>query len=154
MKIESKEQLIEKFETFDLEIEIKLDLLIRYVEDLKNPKYLPLDYSFESLDRIESVFRDILNNVITCDLDTNSFGTSVARYLGEVLRKNLGGKWKLELRENPKLINYGYPGISEIPGLAIQYNWCPFIVVNNFRIDKKKGLFKDSVISHLDWIKK
>ena len=111
-----KSKLEEKFEAFELEMEVALDALIRFVKSLNNEAYLPLDFTWESLDRLEIVYKEILQGRMSANVEEDIFNTSVARYMGETLRKNLGGSWELEL--DKELFNYGLPGIAQIDGLA------------------------------------
>src|SRR6478609_1794019 len=86
----------EKFEDYLFHMDDSLDALTAFAKSLDRPELLPLDYSFESLDRLESLFELVLNGDAKPDVSNDLFQTRLATYLGETRRKNLGGKWKLE----------------------------------------------------------
>jgi hypothetical protein len=87
------------------------DVLEIFLEDFKE---LQLDYSSESLIRVEKWIlqeyktpEDILSENEKYTLD------SLTRYVGEVYRRNLNGKWNLKL-DDPSYAYYGVPLIEYI----------------------------------------
>ena len=130
----TKEEAIKSFEEFDLELDFYIDFLNQFASQ-SGDKYFPLDHSMDSLTNLENLYRDFLNEEIGRDIPSGNMDWWLEAYLGISLIKEFdGGHWKVELDEN--LVNFGMPGVCEIPGLAESYSWCPFVVLNNFKINK------------------
>ncbi|MBH8609261.1 hypothetical protein [Thermoactinomyces sp. CICC 10521] len=110
------------------------DILDRFIE--KMPKELELDFSPESLLRIEGW---ILENYATVgDIlkeSEKSLLDSLARYVGEVYRRNLNGKWKLYL-DDPDNVFYELPVII-VPNGKVPVI-CPLTEVTA-SVDRRKG---------------
>lgn len=119
------------FQYWLMEMEDRLDELIE-----KLPKELQLNYSPDSLLRLESW---ILENYATVgDILKDSEKTmldSLARYVGEVYRRKLKGKWKLYLDE-PDNVFYELPVIvvetESVPPI------CPLTEVTA-SVDRRRG---------------
>jgi len=146
---ESIEGLREKYEMFVLEMDDSLEKFIHSIEQLKNQELLPLDYSWESLNRIESICDYYLEGKILTDDTLELFRTRIARYLGETLRKHMGGIWTF--CDNPKDFAYGFPELGKIENMNPEYAYNPFDTFNIYKIRRKKGLIKRAVESHLDY---
>jgi hypothetical protein len=71
------------------------------------------------------------------------FVTRLARYLGETLRKQVGGKW--DFCKNPKDINYGKPCLSQIPKLPKTYCFYPLVAVAGYRSSRRPGWLRKMV---------
>jgi hypothetical protein len=110
------------------------DKLDEFIE--KMPKELELNYSPESLLRLESW---ILENYSTVgDILKDSEKTmldSLARYVGEVYRRNLKGKWKLYL-DDPDNVFYELPVIM-VPSETVP-PICPLTEVTA-SVDRRRG---------------
>ena len=142
----SIEELREQYEKFVFEMDDSLENLFNYVELLGDESLLPVDYSWVSLDKIENIYIKYLNNEIDFELSEDVFKTRLARYLGETLRKNMGGVWKF--CENPKDYSYGFPELGEIGGMNTEYAYNPFNTIRIFKIRQKKGLIRKALESH------
>ena len=130
-----------KFEDYLQYMDDSLEALIAFAKSLNRPELLPLDYTFESLDRLEHLYELVLSGDAKPDVSEDKFRTRLATYLGETRRKNLGGKWKLE--EDPDLATYGLPGLGEMPGFKPEFLMTPLLPVKNFAGSRKKGQFRD-----------
>jgi hypothetical protein len=64
------------------------------VEAVRQPALLPLDLSYESLDRLEDYYRICLEGNATPDEQKQLRG-SLSRYLGATLIEHTGGVWKI-----------------------------------------------------------
>jgi hypothetical protein len=62
------------------------------VVGLSMPELLPLDYRFESLDRVEKLYGLVLDGTITSPVNSEAFATRLGSYIGETLLKQIGGK--------------------------------------------------------------
>ncbi|GDX82148.1 hypothetical protein LBMAG42_39590 [Deltaproteobacteria bacterium] len=68
-----------------------LDVLRAEVARVEDPNLLPLDLTYDSLDRLEDYFLLVLGGTVTAD---DGLATRMARYLGDTLIKNAGGCWE------------------------------------------------------------
>ena len=102
-------------ETFEVWIVAMDDVLDEFMAALPAPIRARLDYSPESLDVVENWLiehfetPEALRAAETLNLD------GAARYIGETLRKNLGGHWTVEL-DDPKFVYHGLPILTGFKG--------------------------------------
>ncbi|MBL4668016.1 MAG: hypothetical protein JKY30_01980 [Flavobacteriales bacterium] len=148
-KEESIDELRKNYEIFVFEMDDALESFIDSIVKLKISEVLPLDYSWESLNRIESICELYLDGKIFMELLPELFRTSIARYLGETLKKNMGGVWTF--CDNPKEFAYGFPELGEIDNMNPKYAYNSFDTFDTFKIRRKKGLIRRAVESHLDY---
>jgi len=130
---------LEKFEHFLFEMDDVLEPFIANADTAG----ISLDYSFESLDVLERLLLSHAANG-----DDGQLRNRAARYLGEVFRKNIGGKWELCLKD-PKYLFFKLPVITGYSKMPIEF--CPIEVINNFMRKRELGLFKRAVESHLEF---
>ena len=91
----------EKFESFLAEVNYLPDFLIEKAEN----KGYNLDYSIDSLNELE---RYLSTENIKKDDEDQQFA---AMYLGELIIKNYGGKWVIDL-DDPKNLDFAVPIIK------------------------------------------
>ncbi len=139
-------EMRDKFDGFIHQMENALEGLANYVESLNDTLLIPLDYSWESLDRIELLYSKYLDNKISIDISEDRFVTRLARYLGETLRKNMGGTWIL--CEDKKDFAFGLPTLGKINNMNPEYAYNPFDTLETFKIRRVEGLIKRAVYSH------
>ncbi len=132
----------EKFEYFLFEMN---DVLEEFISDAKKDG-INLDYSLSSLDQLELVILKNLDKEINVEVLKNRS----ARYLGEVVRKNLGGKWEL-CDKDPKYLYFKLPVITGYSNLSIEF--CPIEMIRNFMRSKKMGMLKEIVESDMEFKK-
>jgi len=71
-----------------------------------------LDYTPESLDALEAwVLQNAAGTKDLLDPKRSQQLDGIARYIGETIRKNVGGKWEIRL-DDPKYVYYGVPQLS------------------------------------------
>jgi hypothetical protein len=140
---ESIESLEDKFDYFIIGMPDCLDALQAYVAGLSRHELLPLDYSFESLDRIEKLYGLVLDRELACQVDWDIFATRIGSYLGETLQKRIGGKWSFCRKRTD--INYGMPCLRQIPGLPKTYCFYPMVVVAGYGRSRRPGWFRKEV---------
>lgn len=138
----------ERFELFLFEMDDALEALASFVHELGRRDLEPLDYSIESVDRAERLYSLYLEGQISPDVSDDIFTTRLARYLGETLRKRVGGRWTLTRDE--KYLTVGLPGITAIPGAHESYIWTPHAVISNFKVRREEGLLRRALESNLD----
>ena len=132
----------EKFEYFIFEMD---DVLEKFISDAKK-EGMNLDYSLSSLDQLELI---ILRNL---DTETNIevLKNRAARYIGEVVRKNLGGNWEL-CDKDPRYLYFKLPVISGYSDIDIEF--CPIEIIRNYMRSKKMGMLKKNVEADMEYKK-
>ncbi|MDH2436135.1 hypothetical protein QCD60_26750 [Pokkaliibacter sp. MBI-7] len=125
-EINEEKSDLEKFQDFMFEMS---DVLELFISTASENGYI-LDYSLDSLEHlIDSTEEKNVNFMNRC-----------ARYLGEVFRKELGGYWDIDL-ENPVNLYYKLPVIAKFIATAPDCTFCPLMVVRNYILGGKRGLF-------------
>ena len=126
----------EKFEDFLIEMDLVLDAFLMITEKAG----FPLDYSLNSIQLLESYLLSYPNLK-----EEQRLQNIAARYLGEVFRKNIGGKWELCLK-NPNYLYYMLPVITNYSHKSIEF--CPIEVISNFTSSRDQGLLIRAVNAH------
>jgi hypothetical protein len=137
MKILASDEL-EKFEQFLFEMDDVLEEFTAFASQAG----FDLNYSVESLADLERFL--VSNN--QCNSGSND--NRAARYLGEVFRKLVGGKWELCLK-NPKYLYYKQPVVSGYSTRPIEF--CPIEMIANFKSKQKSGMLRAAVESHMEF---
>ena len=136
------EEAQDKFQAFLFEMD---DVLEDFVSEARE-EGCNLDFSVASSQTLERYLADRLRDELT----EESKGLLVsrgARYLGEVLRKKMGGKWELCLGSP----DYAYFGLPVIVGhVDVDVEFCPIQVVTNFVATGRAGLLHRAIQSHLE----
>ncbi len=130
---------LEKFQHFLFEMD---DVLEAFLAEAA-PAGFRLDYTLESLDSLEKY---ILSRP---DAGKNSqFENRAARYLGEVFRKRVGGKWELCLK-HPNYLYFKLPVLSGYSNKPIEF--CPIEMLGNFLSKREPGLLRRAIESHAEF---
>lgn len=135
----SKQEEQEKFEQFLFEMD---DVLESFVDQAGAAGYL-LDYSLESLDRLEQFY---LSRQMD-EAQREDFIQKAARYLGETVRQVYGGKWQLEI-DNPKHLYYGLPVLTGHAPSKVKL--CPQQTFRIFTKGKPAGFLRQVVASQVN----
>jgi hypothetical protein len=89
------------------------DALAEFIASLPPEVGNRLDYTIDSLDVLEawtlSRYQD--PNKLLQPSESPTLG-GIARYIGETIRKNIGGRWRIRL-DNPNYVYYGIPELGE-----------------------------------------
>jgi len=127
----------EQFEHFLFEMDDVLDAVILQARS----GGFTLDYSLESLDSLETL--------LLRQYGPGEHGvllkSRAARYLGEVFRRGLGGRWELCLKD-PTYLYFKLPVISGYSASDIEF--CPVEVLASFLHSRRKGMLRQAVESH------
>lgn len=134
----------ENYKQFIFEMDDALDALQSFAKSTGNPKVLPLDYSLDSIDRLEHLLDLVVAGQASPGTNQDTFNTRLMRYMGETLTRNGLGVWTLN--EDPDSVNYGIPGIGQIPKTHRSYIWSPLPPVEAYWNSRKKGLLKDALM--------
>jgi hypothetical protein len=94
------------------------DALDRFLESLPREIRSRLDYSIESLDALESwILSTYPDSKDMLPMEESTRVGGAARYIGQTIRKNIGGHWDINL-DRPHIAFYGIPivtGFSPTP---------------------------------------
>lgn len=101
-----------------------------------------LDYSINSLSYVEDFLDYQFNNYNLHNFSVDKLIEIVSFYMGEIVRKKVGGKWAICLDEED--IDYGYPMLHLLQGFPDDFGWSPIQVVLSFKETRKKGLLKQA----------
>ncbi len=135
------EEDIEKFEMFIFEMD---DVLEPFIEEAESKGKL-LDYSLESLHALEAYLNEVDEPAEVASLLKNR----ASRYLGEVFRKNVGGRW--ELCADPDKLFFKLPVLVDYAQMPLEF--CPIEIVANYLGSRKAGLLRGAVASHEEFKK-
>ncbi|CAA6808545.1 MAG: Unknown protein [uncultured Sulfurovum sp.] len=134
-----KEKMENDFQIYLMSINDNLDDLEVVLKEHYGSEY-QLDFTIESLDKIEDFLSKQLENYAIKIYPLGKLLENVSTYMGEIARRKLSGYWDLE-RDN-KDFDFGYPMITDLDGLPKDFGWSPIQVVFNFKRKKKIGLLK------------
>lgn len=129
----------DKFEYWLMDMD---DALASFVDALPQELRTQLDYSPHSLRTLEEWL--LARYAATGSMLAPQEATTVdgaARYVGEVFRKNLGGKWTIDF-SGEKNAFYGLPQLTGLSGQGAQV--CPLTLVTA-SADRRTGSFLESV---------
>ena len=123
------------------------DVLEEFTERLSKASVIHLDYSVDSLRSLEgwllSEFRnidDVNEQNRVADID------AAARYVGEVIRKQLGARWFIQLDEEEEVF-HGLPQVEVFGPVPLRH--CPLSLVTA-SLDRRTGDFILGVVSRLE----
>jgi hypothetical protein len=139
-KATATQEELEKFEQYLFEMD---DVLSAFVSDARR-EGIDLDYSIESLDRLEALALSKSKDGADA---VELLKSRAARYLGEVFRKHSGGRWQLCL-EDPKYLYFKLPVVTGYAAVPMEF--CPIEVIANFLHSSKLGTLRSAVGSHLE----
>jgi hypothetical protein len=111
---------------------------LRELAGEKRPDLIPLDLTYESLDRVEDLFRDIIEGKVS-GATVDSTEPLVATYLGQTLIDRAGGKWGVGGARDE------FPGrlcVTDLPDLG-RFRFFPHQTVKAFRLYGAAGHLRD-----------
>jgi hypothetical protein len=129
----------EKFQVFLFEMDDVLESFLSEARSLG----VTFDYSLTSLDLLETYILAQLNG-----RDDERLKNRAARYIGEVFRKTVGGKWEL-CQKDRKYLYFNLPVLSGYSDSPIEF--CPIDVISDFVVKKELGTLRRAVEAHLEF---
>jgi hypothetical protein len=102
----------------------------------ERPDVFPLDLGYESLDRLEGFYRQLLEQGST---SIAALDARVASYVGETLVRSAGGAWAPPLAK----ADLGRPGVVDLPSLP-RARFHPMDVVRTFKRTLSSGYMRDA----------
>ena len=136
-KVEADSEELEKFQYFLFEMD---DILDDFLMEAGTAGYQS-DFSLDSIPLLEAYLLANLGQEVESRLKNKA-----ARYLGEVFRKDVGGKWELSLKD-PNYLYYKLPVIIGYSNKPIEF--CPVEVIENLAFKEGKGMLRRAVDAHL-----
>ena len=120
------------------------DALAEFVARLPTALQGALDYAPASLARLEAFLIDRYASVDAIKADREPYLDGAARYVGEVFRRHIGGRWRLR-DDDPK---YVYAGLPELTFVAARDTpVCPLTLVSA-SLDRRTGKFITTVFEN------
>jgi hypothetical protein len=105
-----------------------------------------LDFSDLSLDALEAFILETYPDIAAIKSPGEAKSVDgMARYVGEVFRKNLGGRWFIDYSEKNNAF-YGLPQLKDMKGQVAQI--CPLTLVSA-STDRRSGAFIITVFNNL-----
>ena len=129
------------FEDWIILIDFKMDY---FTGEFAKEQNLKLDYSIESLDELEGWILANYKEVNDLIADRKMLDYLTV-YVGETIRKNLGGKWVIDL-ENKENVFYSMPVVIN-PDRKRAILLCP-LTLSTASIDRQKGNFISTVVKN------
>jgi hypothetical protein len=120
------------------------DALAEFFARLPSALTDTLDYAPPSLDRLEAFLLERYPDIRSIKADPEPYLDGAARYVGEVYRRNIGGRWRIR-DDDPK---YVYAGLPELTFLAEKDTpACPIVLVTA-SLDRRTGAFLSTVFKN------
>jgi hypothetical protein len=120
------------------------DALAEFFARLPPALKAALDFAPESLDRLEAFLLERYPNVQAIKADPEPYLDGAARYVGEVFRRHIGGRWRMRM-DDPK---YVYAGLPELTFSASRDTpVCPITLVSA-SLDRRTGAFISTVFGN------
>lgn len=140
-KVQITQEELDKFEMFLFEMD---DVLDEFVVEAEQAGYI-LDYSLDSLDTLERYY-----TLRHGQMDEERLINRCARYLGEVFRLTVGGKWRLS--SHPRGLYFKLPILTDYSGKNLEY--CPIAIFRSFVRRPEAGPIRQTVEGHQAWARK
>jgi hypothetical protein len=120
------------------------DALAEFFARLPSALKAALDFTPASLDRLEAFLLERYPTVQAIKADPEPYLDGAARYVGEVFRRHIGGRWRMRM-DDPK---YVYAGLPELTFLATKDTpVCPITLVSA-SLDRRTGVFISGVFDN------
>lgn len=121
------------------------DAIERFRASLPQNTSMQLDFSPESLSVAESFALERYSSIdeVKRQSEANLID-GIARYVGQVFRKNFGGKWIIDYSD-PKNAFYGLPQLTGMVGQRTQM--CPLTLVTS-SVDRRTGKFIKTIFDN------
>lgn len=136
----SQEEL-DEFQEFLVEMD---DVLDPFIESATQAGY-KLDYSLDSLGELERLYLDR-----HAQEDEQLLLNRCARYLGELFRLTVGGRW--QLCTTPRGVYFKLPIIADYSDRGLEY--CPIEIMRTLALRKNPGFLRRTVEGDLQYARK
>ena len=131
----------ENFQEWLILIDFKMDF---FTEEFAKEQNLTLDYSLESLDKLEGWILANYDDIKKL-IDDEKMLDYLTVYIGETFRKHLGGKWYIDLK-NKKNAYYSMPVLTD-PSYRGEVYIAPMTYATAC-INRKKGNYISTILKN------
>jgi hypothetical protein len=132
----------EQFDNFLMSMDDQIDWLSEKAEE----HGIELDVGLDDLSKLENLF-DLLSDGKNKDY-VSRLVVTFARFLGEIVRENYGGKWTLPL-DDEKNINFNTPVIvGHVPIDGLEF--APLSVMRAYALRRKQGTLRRAVDAQIN----
>lgn len=131
----------ENFQEWLILIDFKMDF---FTEEFAKEQNLTLDYSLESLDKLEGWILANYDDIKKL-IDDEKMLDYLTIYIGETFRKHLGGKWYIDLK-NKKNAYYSMPVLTD-PSYRGEVYIAPMTYATAC-INRKKGNYISTILKN------
>lgn len=131
----------ENFQEWLILIDFKMDF---FTEEFAKEQNLTLNYSIESLDKLESWILANYDDIKKL-IDDEKMLDYLTVYIGETFRKHLGGKWYIDLK-NKKNAYYSMPVLTD-PSYRGEVYIAPMTYATAC-INRKKGNYISTILKN------
>ena len=131
----------ENFQEWLILIDFKMDF---FTEEFAKEQNLTLDYSIESLDKLEGWILANYDDIKKL-IDDEKMLDYLTVYIGETFRKHLGGKWYIDLK-NKKNAYYSMPVLTD-PSYRGEVYIAPMTYATAC-INRKKGNYISTILKN------
>lgn len=131
----------ENFQEWLILIDFKMDF---FTEEFAKEQNLTLDYSIESLDKLEGWILANYDDIKKL-IDDGKMLDYLTVYIGETFRKHLGGKWYIDLK-NKKNAYYSMPVLTD-PSYRGEVYIAPMTYATAC-INRKKGNYISTILKN------
>ena len=114
-----------------------------YLDRLKSEVWFPMGYTLDSLVPLEAWLLDRYPDINAAKADMSGGIKDAGVYLGEVMRKVGGGKWRLDEQEDSVFF-----GLLVLDGIGRGHTACP-ITLASASTSRRRGDYLISVARHL-----
>ncbi|MBY5458416.1 hypothetical protein HFO89_18920 [Rhizobium leguminosarum] len=136
----------EKDDLFEVWLIHMDDAIQNLINSLPNELGSRLDYSPESLDSLEAWLLEKYSAVQhALSEQSNPIIDGASRYVGETLRKNLGGTWFIN-NTDQNLLYVGVPQLQNMRGQRIQIS--PLAMVTT-SLDRRRGTYFRMILANM-----
>lgn len=121
------------------------DALDAFFQQFNKPEQIRLDFSLESLERVEAwLLEHYADTKVMLAESESEKVDGVARYIGETFRKNIGGHWDIRL-DDPKFAFFGLPILVDFTKKATPI--CPHALATTVA-DRRTGKFLRTILEN------
>ena len=130
---------------FDAWLTAMDDVIDEFLTGLPEDVRVRLDYSPESLDVLEAWLLHNYESPAALQAADAAMLDGPARYLGETMRRNLGGKWTINL-ERPDVVFFGLPILTDVRGATAPMS--PYSLTTA-ALDRRTGKYLRTILENI-----
>ena len=130
---------------FDAWLTAMDDVIDEFMAGLPEEVRTRLDYSAESLDVLEAWLLHNYESPEALQAADTAMLDGPARYIGETMRRNLGGSWTINL-EHPDIVFFGLPILTDVRGAVAPMS--PYSLTTA-SLDRRTGSYLRTILENI-----